>query len=229
MLKPTKPVALDPSALDRYLERLPDEKFESFWRTQQAPSLPASLFGPDKRVWVEVGAGSGGFFVELARRLPDVSFIPIERCKERALTLIKRARRAGVTNLHPLRGNAVTTLLTAIPEGSVERLFILYPCPWPKPSHRKNRWYLHPIMPHFLKCLRPGGILVWASDQAFYLEEARYACRARFGLEELAYGPLTPSDYNCLALLPAGRSKFEQTFLAEGKTCHELIVRKPSH
>lgn len=222
------PSPLEPGALNWYLDRLPDEKFAAFWRTRPLPPLPVSAFSDGNQVWVEIGAGSGNFFVEMARQMPEITFVPIERDKERALTLIRRASKAGLRNLHAVRGNAVPIVFAGIPANSVDRLFILYPCPWPKPSHRKNRWYLHPAMPRIVEVIRPGGLLVWASDQSFYLEEARYACAQRFGLEIVSHGQLAPGPYNCLDRMPGGRSKFERTFLEKGEPCYELIVRKPA-
>src|SRR5207245_2382784 len=107
-----------------------------------------------------------------------------------------------------------------------ERVYLLYPCPWPKTAQRKNRWYLHPIMPHLVRILKKDGMLIWASDQKFYIDEARFVCEQRYGLEILIHGAIAPNSYNDLEHFPVGRSKFEQMFLSQGLPCYEVIARK---
>jgi tRNA G46 methylase TrmB len=118
-------------------------------------------------------------------------------------------------------------MVRGVPDARIDRTYILYPCPWPKTAHRRNRWYLHPIMPHLVRTLKPGGRLVWASDQEFYIDEARFVCESRYGLEVLAHGAISPNPYNDLEAFPGGRTKFERTFLEGGQPCYELVVRKP--
>lgn len=200
-------------------------RYEHYWAEKTTQQLPSTLFD-HARIWLEIGAGSGDFFVTLAGKYPEISFVPIERCRERCRTLLKRSERAGYANLLPVRGNAIPLLLKSIPTASIERLFILYPCPYPKNSQKKHRWYLHPAMPHLVRVLKPGGVLVWTSDQKFYIDEAHKISSQVFALKTLYWGSLAPNPYNGLEHFPNGRTKFEQTFLAQGFPAYELVVSK---
>jgi len=197
-------------------------RYEDYWRERN--HVPAGLFKAE-RLWLEIGAGSGAFLEAVARRYPEVRCIGIERSKDRGKTLEKRHRRLQLPNHFGIRGNAIPTLIHGVPTGSIERLFILYPCPWPKMGHRKQRWYLHPTMPHFLRVMKPGGVMVWASDAKFYIDEARFVLEDVYGLEILAHGPIAPNEFNELAPTLEGRSKFERTFLAAGLPCYEVVAR----
>lgn len=189
--------------------------------------IPKGLIEGRDKVWLEVGAGSGWFFTELAKRHPEAFLVAIERAKDRGKRLVRKTERSGLANVAGLRGNAIPTLINGVPTGSLERVYLLYPCPWPKMSQRRNRWYLHPVMPHLVRILKPGGLQIWASDQKFYIDEARYVLETVYGLRVLVHGPIAPNPYNGLEYFPDGRTKFERTFLSQGQPCYELIVSRP--
>ena len=201
-------------------------QYEKYWAERNIQVLPPELFENKPRIWLEVGAGSGWFFVEMARQYPDTFLIAIERSKERGRRLVRKAGKSGLNNIAAFRGNAIPALIHCVPTASVDRVYILYPCPWQKNAQRKNRWYLHPIMPHLVRILKEGGLLIWASDQKFYIDEAHFVCREKYGLTPLAHGELAPNPYNDLDRFPGGRTKFESSFLTQGQPCYELVVRK---
>ncbi|OYV86229.1 MAG: tRNA (guanine-N7)-methyltransferase, partial [Acidiphilium sp. 21-68-69] len=59
-------------------------------------------------------------------------------------------------------------LLRSLPAGSVSRLFLMFPDPWPKARHAKRR-FVHPaILAEVARVLRPGGIWRIASDDPTY-------------------------------------------------------------
>jgi tRNA (guanine-N7-)-methyltransferase len=211
------------------LKRRTVKRYEQFWTERNLEIIPRSLFASenkDRPIWLEIGAGSGWFFTEMAHLHPEPFFIAIERSRERGKRLERKTQRAGLPNLAGFRANAIPALIDIIPTESCDRVYLLYPCPWPRNSQRKNRWYLHPIMPHLYRILKPGGILVWASDQRFYIDEARFVCEQIYQLETLVHGELVANAYNDLANFAGGRTKFEASFLAQGLPCHELISRK---
>jgi len=202
------------------------ERYEGYWQEKKFTLIPPELFKTDKPIWLEIGAGSGGFFTEMAHSNPGTQFIAVERDKERGNTLVRKAKRLGLPNFAGFRGNAIPAVITGIPDATLDRVFILYPCPWPRMSQRKNRWYLHPIMRHLVRVLKPGGVLVWASDQKFYIDEANWVCAHRHPLETLAVGEISPNPWNGFEYFPEGRTKFEKTFLQAGQPCYELVCRR---
>ena len=202
------------------------EQYDKYWAERQLECIPRELFQQPVPIWFEIGAGSGWFFVELARLNPDRFLIAIERSKMRGKRLVRKAKRSGLQNLAGFRGNAIPALIDGVPSESVDRIYLLYPCPWPKTSQRKNRWYLHPIMPHLSRILKKGGLIIWASDQRFYIEEAHFVCTKFYGLSPLVVGQVEPNAYNDLGNFPGGRTKFERSFLSQGQPCYELIVQK---
>jgi len=199
--------------------------YESFFKNRKAPEIP-NFFFKKQSLWLEIGAGTGQFFEALARLHPEKHLVAIERDRMRGKRLARRTKESGLKNFLGIRGNAISAAMTGLPPKTVERIYILYPCPWPKNSQRKHRWHFHPTMPKLIEALEPEGLLVLASDQKFYVEEAHYVWKERYGLEVLKFGEVSSHPLNALEHFPEGRTKFERTFLSSGQPCYELIVRK---
>lgn len=218
---------LNVSRLQLDLKRRGAERYTEYWKDRNAEFIPKELFTQRSETHIEIGAGTGWFLLEMAKQKPDATFIAIERERFRGNRLVHRSTRASLENFHGFRGNAIPAFMHGIPSESVDRVYILYPCPHPKTSQRKHRWYVHPMMPHIVRILKKGGLLIWASDQRFYIDEAHFVCSKKYDLEILSYGQLSPNEYNEVARFPSGRTKFEVSFLAQGHPVHELIARKP--
>lgn len=221
---------IDPKLRWLLKQRTADDilRYETYWKQQRKDIFDKSLFEHPK-VYLEIGSGSGWMLMALARKHPDVFFIGVERDRNRGTRFVKRAEREGLKNLSAVRGNAIPSIIHSVPDQCLDRLYVMYPCPFYKSAQGKNRWYLHPAMRHFVRALKPGGLIVWASDQKFYIDEAATVCANVYGFEQLVHGPVKPNAYNHLEDFPVGRTKFETHFLSTGQPCYELIVRKPQH
>ena len=59
-------------------------------------------------------------------------------------------------------------LIRLLPAGSIHRLFLLFPDPWPKARHAKRR-FIHPLfLPQVARVLAPGAEWRIASDDPVY-------------------------------------------------------------
>jgi tRNA (guanine-N7-)-methyltransferase len=54
----------------------------------------------------------------------------------------------------------------------IDRVFILFPDPWPKTRHRKRRIIQPAFVAELARVLKPGGRLRFATDWADYAERA---------------------------------------------------------
>jgi len=203
------------------------QRYEAHFLNRKSPQIPSDFLKP-RSLWIEIGAGTGQFFESLAKLHPEKNLVAIERDRMRGKRIVRRTEESGLKNFLGVRGNAIATVMTGLPSQSCERIYILYPCPWPKNSQRKNRWHFHPVMPKLVDALEPEGLMIWASDQKFYIEEAHYVATKTFGLEVLKFGEVSPHPANSVDLFPQGRTKFERSFLSLQQPCFELILRKKS-
>ena len=70
-------------------------------------------------------------------------------------------------NLRLWTGDA-RVLIRLLPDASLDRLFLLFPDPWPKARHAKRR-FVHPaLLPDLARVLKPGGEWRLASDDPTY-------------------------------------------------------------
>lgn len=134
-------------------------------------SDPGALFPGAKEVWLEIGFGGGEHLAEQARRHPDIGFIGCEPFIEGMAKALTQVEAGGLSNVR-LRMDDARPLIEGLAPGSLARVFILFPDPWPKKRQNKRRL----IQPDFLDSLhracRPGATVRFATDVASYADEA---------------------------------------------------------
>ncbi len=133
---------------------------------------PAALFDVAPReVWLEIGFGGGEHLAGQAARHPDIGFIGAEPFLDGVAKMLADIEREVLGNVRLRRGDA-RLLVDQLTPRSIDRVFILFPDPWPKTRHRKRRL----VQPEFLdalsRVLKPGAKLRFATDWADYAERA---------------------------------------------------------
>lgn len=137
--------------------------------THHPENQPAALAQAHSRIWVEIGFGGGEHLAEQAAAHPDVLVIGCEPYIDGVAKLLADVDARGLENVRVLSDDA-RMLLDALPEGSVERLFILFPDPWPKARHHKRRIVSQETLDSVARVLKQGGELRLATDHVDYAE-----------------------------------------------------------
>jgi tRNA (guanine-N7-)-methyltransferase len=91
---------------------------------------------------------------------------------------------------------------------TLERHYLLYPNPWPKPGHLARRWHGHPVFPHMLAL---GGEMEMRCNWEIYAMEFALAVSLASGAD------VSPEPFQAAR----GISPFEQKYLQRGQ---ELFV-----
>ena len=181
---------------------------------------PASLFGDDRPVWLEIGFGGGEHLVHQAANNPDTGIIGAEPYINGVAMLLGKIRRAGVENLAVHPGD-VRDLFDVLPEQSISRAFLLYPDPWPKKRHHRRRFVTQEHLEPLARVLKPGSIFRVATDIPDYVRQT---------LEEVPQ-----AGFEWLAERPADwrepwddwlSTRYEQKALREGRVPHYLTFRR---
>ena len=100
---------------------------------------PRTLFGDEQsRIWLEIGFGGGEHLAFQAGRHPETGFIGCEVFENGIVSLLAHIERRNLANIRIFADDA-RLLTAALPSGSVARVFVLFPDPWPKRRHHKRR------------------------------------------------------------------------------------------
>ncbi len=134
----------------------------------EGPLQPQSLFPQaGKELWFEIGFGGGEHLAEQAHRNPDISFIGCEPYINGVATLLAMHEKYQLTNVRLFDGDA-RLLLEKLPDESIDRLFVLFPDPWPKVRHHKRRIITVATLALFHRKLKKSGLLRIATDHVDY-------------------------------------------------------------
>jgi tRNA (guanine-N7-)-methyltransferase len=129
---------------------------------------PAHVVTGEGAMWLEIGFGGGEHLAHQAGVHRDVRFIgaePFINGVAKLLSLIEAKKLENVL----IHDGDVRDLLEALPDGSIERIYLLYPDPWPKARHHKRRLVNAVNLDHFHRLLKPGGLFLFASDWSDYV------------------------------------------------------------
>ena len=156
------------------------------------PLEPASLFAHrPERVWLEIGFGGGEHLAAQAAAHPEVGLIGCEPFISGVARLLSLIETQGLTNIRLFTDDA-RLLMQALPDDCLERIFALFPDPWPKTRHHKRRIVNPQTAAEFVRLLRPGGELRLATDDMGYARAMLLALRAR---PELSWRAARPRDW----------------------------------
>ena len=132
------------------------------------PSDLAGLFAPPVRdIRLEIGFGGGEHLIAEARAFPVVGFIGCEPYVNGMAKILAQIEAHTIGNIRLMAGDA-TELLAWVPAGSLARIDLIHPDPWPKRRHWKRRFVQDASVAAMARALRTGGEFRFVSDIADY-------------------------------------------------------------
>lgn len=137
---------------------LPDLRFS----LDQVKTLPL-----DQQIWIEIGFGGGEHLCKQALNHPNVMFIGCEPFVNGVGLLLKQIEIYNVKNIRIFQNDA-RFLLEALPDKSVDKIFLLFPDPWPKKRHFKRRFVQQGSIKEIHRTLKTDGEWRIATDHEGY-------------------------------------------------------------
>ncbi len=139
------------------------------WVAANRQAQQSNKHGP---IVLEIGSGHGHFLTAYAQAHPQSHCLGVDLMASRLVRSEKKKVRLGLENLSFMKAEAAE-LLDSWPETVlIDTVYILFPDPWPKRRHHKNRL----IQPDFLTLLASrmahGGRLYFRTDDTGYFNWA---------------------------------------------------------
>lgn len=141
------------------------------------------LFGcPVNQVFLEIGFGDGTHLAGQALKNQHTGFIGVEVFQNGVANLLSLLTGIKEGNDLPddvvLAGDRVDNvrvfaddarlLFAKIPDGFFDKIFLLFPDPWPKKKHASRRFVNPENLKELARLLRSGGVLRIATDHPVY-------------------------------------------------------------
>lgn len=166
----------------------------------------AGLQAPPAQSLLDAGCGTGESSLQLARAHRNHWVLGLDKSASR----LERVQGPPPANLELIRADLIDFALLAATAGwHFEKLFLLYPNPWPKSEHLQRRWHGHAIFPLLLQ-LAPR--LEVRSNWRIYLEEFALALElAGWHSEITDWHPVSPI------------SAFERKYALAGQPLYRLL------
>jgi len=199
----TGPATIDPSFTRRLYGRrqghalrqgqaaLLEETLPRLSVPEEGPLDAMRLFGDDRPLQLEIGFGGGEHLAAQAAALPDHGFIGCEPFLNGVVSALGHIRDGALNNVRVHMGDALD-VIERLPDGALERVFLLHPDPWPKARHAKRRFVNPGPLDMVAAKLRPGGELRIGTDHPIYCRWTMAQMLKRHDFEWLAE---TPADF----------------------------------
>ncbi len=183
-------------------ERLLDLTLPRLLFPESSAHDPAAAFPSHvSALWFEVGFGGGEHAAALAGNHPDIGLIACEVFENGICSLLSRVVPEGQEETGALPPNLrlwpddARLLLRRLPDASLEKLFLLFPDPWPKARHAKRR-FVHPNQIALVaRVLKPGAEWRIASDDPTYQAWVAEVFAAQHAFDVTPPTPERPADW----------------------------------
>jgi tRNA (guanine-N7-)-methyltransferase len=185
---------------------------------------PHELFSaPRTAIWLELGFGGGEHLAAQAAAHPAIGLIGAEVFENGVAKLLVEIERRGLANIRLFIDDA-RILVASLAAACLDRVFILFPDPWPKERHKKRRLVSRALLDALAAAMADGAELRLATDDADYAE-AMLACacaHADFEIRARGAHPWRerPGDWP--------RTRYEEKAIAAGRAPVYLrLARRP--
>lgn len=129
----------------------------------------AGLYPGPVRLVLEIGSGHGHWLVDYATRFPSSQCLGIDIVGERVERARRKAARAGTANAAFLQAEAMDTLELLPGHAAIDEVVVLFPDPWPKKRHWKNRLVSPPFLDRLGgRCEAGARLRVRTDDDGYF-------------------------------------------------------------
>lgn len=151
--------------IDELLPQVRISKSAAFKETQHLADL---FSGKYAGFHLEIGFGGAEHLVWQAQRARDTGFIGCEPFINGVVKLLTAIEELSLENIR-IYDHDARDLLDSLPASCLEKVYVLFPDPWPKKRHRKRRFITQKTLNQLARVMIPGAHLCFASDIPDYV------------------------------------------------------------
>jgi len=148
---------------------------------------PRALIPGKSEYNLEIGFGGGEHLTGQAITRSDAGFLGVEPFLNGVAKALGQIDDQGLSNVRLLEGDA-RDVMARMPDGCLDRIYLLFPDPWPKTRHAKRRLIQDETVAEFVRVLKLGGRLRVATDVKSYADHALFVLRQNLEFKWLAVG-----------------------------------------
>lgn len=150
------------------------------------------LFAAAGTVAMEIGYGGGEHLARMAAENPATGFIGCEVFSGGIAKLLQAIDERDLDNIRVFTDDALK-LLQVLPDAALDRVYLLYPDPWPKTRHHKRRFVSPLTLAELARTIRPGGSFYFATDIEDY---ANWTLAHVLRQPEFQFAPERPGSWH---------------------------------
>lgn len=178
----------------------------------------------DKRDFnvLEIGCGVGLHPILYSKKHPLHRVFAVESTHERFEKFQRRLMaHSYLININAIHADARLWGAQHLASSSLDRVFILYPNPYPKKKHSNLRWHSMPFTKVLVDSIKVGGVLEFATNLKDYASEALEELLKKYPFELVSM-----VDLKTFPLSYVGDTHFERKYLQRGESCYRFSLKK---
>lgn len=183
------------------------------------------IFPDNKPLRLEIGVGKGQFIIEMAKRHPEADFVGIDLFTDVLCRSVRKWMRDenAPDNMRLVIWDAALVGELFKP-GSIDKIYLNFPDPWPKPRHQKRRLTSPTFLHTFASVLKPQGQLEFKTDnqELFTYSLEQFETASAFRIDAVT------RDLHADSILSEGnvQTEYEQKFSEQGVPICKLVTTR---
>ena len=181
----------------------------------------SKIFGNQHPLELEIGTGKGYFLTHAALQNPMHNYLGIEIHRKYLKKALDRVEKRPLPNVRLIYGEAFHFMEAFLPRECLTGLHIYFPDPWPKKRHHKRRLFSPEFLQLAHRVLKPGGLMLIATDHQDYWERICEVLENQDFLVPCEALPEPPEGAE-------GLTNYEIKYIQEGRPIHRAGYRRAS-
>lgn len=197
-------------------------------RVKEATDFNKNMFGTEKKeICLEIGFGDGQHIFGQAKNNPDVGYVGVEVFQNGVANLLSlisgikegdnlptsvNASEYDVNNIR-VYDDDVRKLFQKIPDNFFDRVYLLFPDPWPKKKHASRRFINPDNLKEIARVLKSDGLFRVATDHPVY---KRHVLRTMHEVKDFVWTAKCGDDWR-KEPIDWVRTKYQAKAIREGR------------